>query len=77
MSNLCDSFTPCARLTYVRSVKFRYLNYSDVSQDPLSTYGEDNIKQMRKVAAKYDPIGIFQRLVPGGFKISKVNLEPS
>jgi hypothetical protein len=54
---------------------FRYLNYCDISQDPLSTYGEDNIKQMQEVAIKYDPTGVFQRRVPGGFKISKVKLE--
>lgn len=58
-------------------MKFRYLNYSDISQDPLSTYGENNIKQMQEVAVKYDPNGIYQRLVPGGFKISRVNLKTS
>lgn len=58
-----------------RSVKFRYLNYSDVSDDPLATYGDDNVKRMREVAKKYDPTGIFQTRVPGGFKISKVKLE--
>lgn len=58
-----------------RNVKFRYLNYSDVSDDPLATYGDDNVKQMRDVANKYDPTGVFQTRVPGGFKISKVRLE--
>lgn len=55
-------------------VTFRYLNYSDISQDPLRTYGESNVKQMKEVAVKYDPIGIFQTRVPGGFKISDVKL---
>lgn len=59
----------------IRSVKFRYLNYSDISDDPLATYGDDNVKQMREVANKYDPTGIFQTRVPGGFKISKVKVE--
>lgn len=27
---------------------------------------------MREAAAKYDPTGVFQTRVPGGFKISKV-----
>lgn len=58
----------------IRIVNFRYLNYSDISQDPLRTYGESNVKQMQKVAIKYDPTGIFQRRVPGGFKISNVKL---
>lgn len=57
-----------------RSVDFLYLNYSDISQDSLSTYGEDKIKQMREVAVKYDPTNVFQTRVPGGFKISNVNV---
>lgn len=56
----------------IRSVGFRYLNYSDISQDPLSTYGEENVTQMREVAVKHDPTGVFQNRVPGGFKIWKV-----
>lgn len=49
-----------------------YLNYADKSQDPLSTYGIDNIRFMKEVAAKYDPDRVFQNLCPGGFKISDV-----
>ncbi|KAF7540345.1 hypothetical protein G7054_g1500 [Neopestalotiopsis clavispora] len=53
-------------------VGFRYLNYADGSQDPLASYGADNIRKMKAAAAKYDPNGVFQKRVPGGFKISKV-----
>ena len=49
-----------------------YLNYADKSQDPLSTYGASNLKLMREVAVKYDPNQVFQKLCPGGFKISDV-----
>lgn len=51
---------------------FQYGNYADSSQDPLRSYGEANVKLLRDVAAKYDPTGVFQIKVPGGFKISKV-----
>ncbi|KAM0329273.1 hypothetical protein ACHAQA_004578 [Verticillium albo-atrum] len=51
---------------------WRYLNYVNPSQDPLSTYGEENIKFLKEVAAKYDPKAVFQTRVPGGFKISRV-----
>lgn len=54
------------------NVGFRYLNYCDGSQDPFATYGEANIRKMKDAAAKYDPTGVFQTRVPGGFKISKV-----
>lgn len=51
-----------------------YLNYADPSQDPLASYGEENVKFMKKVAAEYDAPGVFQTLCPGGFKLSKVEL---
>lgn len=53
-------------------LEWTYLNYADESQDVLASYGEDNVKFMREVAAKYDPQQVFQTLCPGGFKISKV-----
>ncbi|KAI6784825.1 uncharacterized protein J7T54_007918 [Emericellopsis cladophorae] len=47
-----------------------YLNHADSSQYPLGSYGADNIKKMKAAAAKYDPHEVFQKLCPGGFKIS-------
>lgn len=54
------------------AVDWEYLNYADISQDPLKTYGEENVEHLRQVAAKYDPTGVFQTRHPGGFKISRV-----
>lgn len=54
------------------AVAFRYLNYCNGSQDPLGSYGAENIKKMKDAAAKYDPTGVFQTRMPGGFKISRV-----
>ncbi|KAH7202389.1 hypothetical protein DER44DRAFT_787188 [Fusarium oxysporum] len=54
------------------AVDWEYLNYADFTQDPLSTYGPKNVEFIRKVAKKYDPKGVFQTRLPGGFKISKV-----
>lgn len=48
---------------------FRYYNYADVSQDVLASYGGENVGFLREVSRKYDPAGVFQRKVPGGFKI--------
>lgn len=47
-----------------------YLNYAHSCQDVLPGYGEDNVRKIRKVAAKLDPEGLFQRLCTGGFKIA-------
>ncbi|OHE96903.1 6-hydroxy-D-nicotine oxidase [Colletotrichum orchidophilum] len=55
-------------------VEWEYLGYADGSQDPLSTYGPENIRFLKAVAANYDPEQVFQKKVPGGFKISKVHL---
>ncbi|KAL4931415.1 FAD-binding oxidoreductase [Aspergillus undulatus] len=52
-------------------VDFRYLNYCDGSQDPITRYGEENVRKMREVSQRVDPDGVFQRRVPGGFKIPK------
>ena len=52
--------------------EYIYLDYADETQDPLGSYGPENVAKMRAAAAKYDPTGVFQTMVPGGFKISKV-----
>jgi hypothetical protein len=54
------------------AVEYLYLNYADKDQDPLSAYGTDKVAFMKEVAKKYDPFGVYQKLLPGGFKISQV-----
>ncbi|KAJ6178232.1 hypothetical protein N7519_008693 [Penicillium mononematosum] len=56
-------------------VGFLYLNYCDGSQDPFQTYGEASIREMREAMAKYDPSGVFQTRVPGGFKLSQTGVR--
>lgn len=51
-----------------------YLNYAHDTQKVLESYGPSNLQKIRDVAAKYDPQGVFQRLWPGGFKISAAKL---
>ncbi|KAL4759688.1 FAD-binding oxidoreductase [Aspergillus foveolatus] len=50
---------------------FIYLNYADISQDVLQSWGADNVAKLRAASDKYDPKGVFQKQVPGGFKIPK------
>lgn len=47
-----------------------YMNYAHNSQKPLRTYGEDNFQEILRAAKKYDPNGIFQDQMPGGFKVT-------
>lgn len=53
-------------------VEWEYLGYADGTQDPIGTYGPENILFLQDVAAKYDPKQIFQRRMPGGFKIPNI-----
>jgi hypothetical protein len=48
-----------------------YLDYAFKTQNPLASYGEENLQKMNEVAKKYDPEGVFQTMVPGGFKLSR------
>ncbi|KAK7740410.1 hypothetical protein SLS62_011127 [Diatrype stigma] len=52
-----------------------YMNYADKSQDVLRSYGVDNVRKMKEVAATYDPDQVFQKLCLGGWKISDVDVE--
>ncbi|KAF2121673.1 hypothetical protein BDV96DRAFT_594848 [Lophiotrema nucula] len=47
------------------SLPFKYLNYADVTQNPISTYGKDNIARLWATSKKYDPKGLWQKRVPG------------
>ena len=49
--------------------RFVYLNYADKTQDPIDGYGEANKERLQAVSRKYDPQGLFQKGVPGGFKL--------
>lgn len=51
------------------SNEFVYLNYAAPGQDPLSGAGAANKANLRSVSKKYDPDQIFQKAVPGAFKL--------
>jgi hypothetical protein len=46
-----------------------YLNYASQWQDPIKGYGASEVAFMKSVSREYDPQGIFQKAVPGGFKL--------
>lgn len=49
--------------------KYLYLNYAASWQDPLSGYGDEQKAKLQDVSKKYDPKGVFQKQVSGGFKL--------
>ncbi|KAL8664831.1 MAG: hypothetical protein Q9202_002693 [Teloschistes flavicans] len=48
---------------------WQYVNYAMEDQDPLGSYGEGNVRFLKEVSGRYDPAGVFQRLVTGGWKV--------
>lgn len=50
-------------------VDYIYMNYGSKYQDVLKGYGKENYDRLAEVAAKYDPRGVFQTLMPGYFKL--------
>ena len=49
--------------------KFLYMAYANKGQGVIQSYGQSNVQALREVSRRFDPTGIFQRKVPGGFKI--------
>ncbi|KAH7029081.1 oxidoreductase FAD-binding protein [Microdochium trichocladiopsis] len=49
--------------------EYLYLNYAAKWQDPISGYGADSKAKLQAASKKYDPAGLFQKNVPGGFKL--------
>ena len=55
------------------SGQFVYLPYAKALQDPLGSYGADNVRYMKEISRRYDPARFFQRMVPDGFKVDRVD----
>ncbi|RYP21127.1 hypothetical protein DL765_002416 [Monosporascus sp. GIB2] len=48
---------------------YRFMNYCMEFQRPYEGCGEENLKLMREASQKYDPDGLFQSGLAGGFKL--------
>jgi hypothetical protein len=48
---------------------FKYANYAQPGARVFEGYGKEQLKFLRRVSKKVDPEGVWQRLVPGGFKL--------
>ncbi|KAK8022392.1 FAD-binding domain-containing protein [Apiospora rasikravindrae] len=49
---------------------FKYMNYAAEDQNPIASYGADNVEFLKKVQNMYDADGLFTKLVPGWFKVT-------
>ncbi|KAI0481794.1 hypothetical protein F4859DRAFT_476025 [Xylaria cf. heliscus] len=50
-------------------IPFKYLNYAATFQDPIGSYGGINNERLQNASRKFDPDGLFQTGVPGGWKL--------
>ncbi|KAM0278393.1 hypothetical protein ACHAQH_005215 [Verticillium albo-atrum] len=48
---------------------FEFANYAASYQDPMASYGQENLEFLRTVSRKYDPKSMFQMAVRGGYKL--------
>ena len=48
---------------------YLYLNYAADFQNPIAGYGNESYSTLKAVSQKYDPGQLFQKQVPGGFKL--------
>lgn len=51
------------------AVPYKYMNYAAPFQDPIETYGKENKAKLQATSMKYDPEGLFQKGVSGGWKL--------
>ncbi|KAI0802234.1 putative FAD-binding oxidoreductase [Xylaria sp. FL0064] len=52
-----------------RYLQYQFMNDASWDQPVIAHYGAANVGRMKQVQAQYDPTLVFQRLVPGGFKL--------
>lgn len=49
--------------------RYIFTNYGFSKDDVMAGYGEESVSRLRAASQKYDPEGVFQTAVPGGFKL--------
>lgn len=54
--------------------RYIFANYAYQKDDCISGYGQESIIKLAETSKKYDPEGIFQKGVPGGFKLPIVEI---
>ncbi|KAI0517438.1 putative FAD-binding oxidoreductase [Xylaria bambusicola] len=54
-------------------VDYIFMNDAAVTQDVIGHYGMGNVAKLRAVQRRYDPLEVFQKLVPGGNNVSELS----
>lgn len=53
--------------------EFLFLSDAAGTQNPLRRYGMNTFRRLRRIRREVDPNGVFQTLMPGGFKLNRGN----
>lgn len=56
--------------------RYIYQNYAGREQDVFAGYGGENRERLVEIQRRYDPEGVFSRLLPGGFKVQGLQEYP-
>lgn len=51
------------------AVLYKYMNYAAPFQDPISSYGPESRVKLQIASKKYDPEGLFQKGLSGGWNL--------
>jgi len=49
--------------------RYIFPNYAFWKDDVMKGYGERSLEKLKETSREYDPEGVFQKAVPGGFKL--------
>ncbi len=62
------------KLGQARNLYLEYIFANDASRDqnPLASYGAENVEKLKQIAEKYDATRLFQTQQNGGFLLSKI-----
>lgn len=52
-------------------LSFLYMNDASRDQNPLASYGSENLETLKQIALRYDPEQLFQTLQNGGFLLNR------
>lgn len=49
--------------------QYIFANYGNGNQDVIAGYGSESVSKLQETSRRYDPDGLFQKGIPGGFKL--------
>lgn len=52
-------------------LKYEFMNDASFTQNPLKSYGVENMVSLQSTRQEYDPTGVFQNLQNSGFLLSR------